>query len=117
MLLNGLGEDQDVIKVHTNNTFRDQILEDVIHHSLECGRTVGETKEHHQGLKEASVSPKGSLPLITFLHVHVIESPTDVKFGEITCTTKTVDEFRDERQRVTVLDRNSIEGTIVLYQM
>jgi hypothetical protein len=44
MFLKRVGEDQDVIKVHGDDTFGDQILEDFIHHCLEGGQTVGEAK-------------------------------------------------------------------------
>jgi hypothetical protein len=37
MLINGFHEDEDVIKVDTDNTFHDKILENVIHHRLEGG--------------------------------------------------------------------------------
>ena len=39
-------EDEDVIQVNTDYTFRDEVLEDIIHHGLESGRAVGEAKEH-----------------------------------------------------------------------
>ncbi|KAG5339228.1 hypothetical protein C0989_005142 [Termitomyces sp. Mn162] len=55
MLLQGFGVDEDIVKIHANNTFHNQIMEDVIHHSLEGGQAVGETKEHHQRFKESMI--------------------------------------------------------------
>ena len=37
VLCQGLGEDQDVIQVHTDHPFHDEVTEDVIHHCLEGG--------------------------------------------------------------------------------
>jgi hypothetical protein len=46
MFLKQVGEDQDVIEVHGDNAFSDQILEDFVHHCLEGGQTVGGAKVH-----------------------------------------------------------------------
>ena len=40
MLLKGVGENQDVFHVHAHMPFHDEVLEDVIHHGLECCWTV-----------------------------------------------------------------------------
>src|SRR3982750_1205089 len=116
MLRNILGEDQDVIQVYHNHTFRDHILEDLVHHGLEGGRTIGETKEHDKRFKETSVSAKGSLPLISFFDADIVETPMNVKLGEVARTTKLVDKVRDERERVLVLHSHIVEHAIVLDQ-
>ena len=46
VLLPGLGEDENVIKVHAHHSFYNEVLEDVIHHSLECSWAIGEAEEH-----------------------------------------------------------------------
>jgi hypothetical protein len=35
MFLDGLCEDENVIEVNTDDSFHDEVLEDVVHHSLE----------------------------------------------------------------------------------
>jgi hypothetical protein len=40
MLCNVLCENKDVVEIHANDTFHDEILEDVIHHCLEGGGRV-----------------------------------------------------------------------------
>ena len=52
VLCQGLGEDQDVIQVHADHSFHDGVTEDVIHHCLEGGWTVSESKEHYQWFEE-----------------------------------------------------------------
>jgi hypothetical protein len=37
MLVNGFRKDEDVVKVDTDDTFHDKILENVVHHHLEGG--------------------------------------------------------------------------------
>ena len=42
-----LRKDQNVVQVYYYNTFSYEGSEDVVHHSLEGGGTVGHSKEHH----------------------------------------------------------------------
>jgi hypothetical protein len=95
MFLHCFCED-DVVQVDTNHTFLDEILEDVIHHGLEGGWTVGETKEHDQGSKESPVGAECSLPLIAFLDPDIVAPPADIQFCEVACTTETVHEVRNQ---------------------
>jgi hypothetical protein len=48
---------------------------------LESCRAVGEAKEHDEQLKQASVSLESGLPLITFLHVDIVETPVGNSTG------------------------------------
>jgi hypothetical protein len=96
MLLDGLRKDEDVVEVNTDDLFHDEVLEDVVHHSLEGGGRVSESEKHHQGFEEPAVRTKCCLPLITFLHPNIVVTPTYVELCEVFRTTKLVDEFRDE---------------------
>src|SRR5258705_1869114 len=78
----GLGVDEDIIHIAYGLTIVDEVLEDIIHHHLEHHRGVTQSKEHDSWLKQPSVSSECSLPLIPFLDPHVIESPSEVKYGE-----------------------------------
>jgi hypothetical protein len=40
-----------VVEIDRDDAFCDQVLEDLIHHGLECCRTIGEAEVHHQGFK------------------------------------------------------------------
>jgi hypothetical protein len=66
-------------------------LQDLIHHSLEGGWTIGETKVHHQQLKEASICVEGSLPLVAIPDTDIIVSPVHIELGEIVCTLEVMD--------------------------
>jgi hypothetical protein len=59
MFLYCLRKNEDVIQVDADYTFRDQVLEYLVHHGLKGGWTVGETKEHNQGFKKSSVCAEG----------------------------------------------------------
>ena len=74
-------EDEDVVEVHGDLAFHDEVLEDVVH---ECGERAGrvrQTKEHDGWLEESSVGCKRGLPLITGLDADVVVAPSDVQRG------------------------------------
>jgi hypothetical protein len=70
MLFNGFCENEDVIEVETDDTFHDEVLENVVHYGLEGGGGVSESKKHHQGFKEAMVCPNTAFHLLpSFMHM------------------------------------------------
>ena len=81
--------DKDVVHVNGDVSFVDQIAEDEVHHGLECGGGVRKTKKHDHGFKEAAVSFKGSLPLISVANAYVVIPPPDVQLRE-ECRSATV---------------------------
>ena len=107
-------KDQNVVQVHYHDFFSYEGPEDVVHHSLEGGGTVGHSKEHYEGFEEAAIGTEGCLPFVSRLDSHVIETPSDVKLCEVLGSMELGDEFGDEGERVPVLDGYSIQHTIVL---
>src|SRR5260221_321519 len=78
----GVGVDKDIIHIAYGLTVVDEISEDIIHHHLECHRGVAQSEEHDSWLKQPSVSSERSLPPIPFLDLHIVESPSEVKYSE-----------------------------------
>ena len=54
----------------------------MVHECLECRRSIAETEKHDCGFIEAEGSNECGLPLIFFVNVNIIISPSDIKFGE-----------------------------------
>ena len=46
VLFQYIGEYEDVIQIHYNLPLSDQLLKDSVHHCLECGQAISESKEH-----------------------------------------------------------------------
>jgi len=111
-----LRKDQNVLQVHYYNPFGYEGSEDVVHHSLEGGRTVGHSEEYHERFKEAAVNAEGHFLFISGLDVYVIETPVDIQFCEVSGSTELGDEFGDEREGIPVLDGHGVQRTIVLDQ-
>ena len=75
--------DEDVVNVYADDSFHDEVLEDVIHHRLECSQAVGKTKEHYQRFAQSSVRPKRCLPLVSILNLDVVVAPPNVQLCEV----------------------------------
>jgi len=114
VLLHGFSVDEDVIEVHADHSFHNRVLKDLIHHCLKGRRTVCKAKEHHQWFEQPTTHPKCSLPLITFLHLHILVPPSHIQFREVLGTAKLVDKVQNEKEQVVILDHHCIEGMIVL---
>src|ERR1700758_5633805 len=56
MFIQCLSEDEDIVQINHHHTFRDEVFEDPVHHSLESSWTIGQTKEHNEWFIETSVS-------------------------------------------------------------
>jgi len=101
-------KDQNVVQVHYHNSFGYESPEDVVHHSLEGGGTIGHFKKHHKRFKEAVIGTKGCFPFISGLDTYIIETPSDVKLCEVLGSAELGDELGDEGEGVPVLDSYSI---------
>ena len=71
--------DEDIIHVDCDISFIDQFVEKMIHHQLEGGWGIGESKKHHHWFEEASVHLKRGLPLISITNSDIVVAPSDVK--------------------------------------
>jgi len=116
MFLLRLCKDQNVVQVHYHNPFSHEGPEDVVHHSLEGGGTVGHSKEHHERSEEAVVGVKDCFPLIYGLDTYIIETSLDIKLCEVLGSVELGDKFRNEGEGVPVLDGYGVQYTIVLDQ-
>ena len=116
MLLFRPSKDQDVVQVDHHNTFRYEVPEDVVHHSLEGGWAVSHAKEHYQGFKQALIGPEGCLPLISRLDADVVETPTNIQLGKVSGSAELQYEFGDQWEGVLILNHHGIECSVVLNQ-
>ena len=57
---------------------------------------------------------EGHFPLISVLDVDIVVLPSNIKLGEVLCIFKFVNEVRDKRKRIGVLDGVFIQIMIVL---
>jgi len=81
---------------------------------LKDSRAVGHSKKHYKGFEETTVGMKGCFPFISGLNAYIIETLVDIQFCEVLGSTELRDKFRDEGERIFVLDSYGIQYTIVL---
>ena len=112
-----LCKDQNVVQVHHYDLFSYEGSEDVVHHSLEGGRTVGHSKEHHERFEETAVGTEGCFPFISGLNIYIIETLSDIKFCEVPGSVELGDKLGDEKEGVLVFDSYGIQHAIVLDQL
>lgn len=72
MLIQILGEDQEVVHIDIKPSFIDFLLEPVTHVTLECCRRVGKTTEHYCGFEQSIFSGEHHLPSILRVYLNVI---------------------------------------------
>src|SRR6266446_10677499 len=96
MVCEGGGVDEDVIHVANGFVAIDKGVEDVVHHCLEGGQQVAQSKEHDEQLKESSVCGEGCLPLIPFFQSDIVEAPMEVQGSEPFCTAQPGEHVGDQ---------------------
>src|ERR1700677_1105148 len=93
--------DGNVIHIYTNDgpsgcVFGDDLLVNLVHHCLKCGRGVTKAEEHDRGFEEAMACFEGRFVFVAFLDTHIVISPAYIQLGEYGCSPKIGEEVRDE---------------------
>src|SRR5258707_4595189 len=96
MLFKRSRKNENVIHIDNDATFCDKLSEDVIHHCLEGGGTIGQTEKHHQGFEQSLIGNESGLPFIAFLNPYVVITPSNIQLCEILGPFEFVDQFGDE---------------------
>src|SRR5260221_9192415 len=96
LLLCSICVDNNVIHIDRTFTQVNVVLELVVHHGLEGGRGVRQTKEHDCWFEKTIACFESSLPFVPFFDADIIVSPSDVKFGEPLFPGDAVNEFGDQ---------------------
>ena len=73
------GMDQNIVHVDCEPILSQFFGEYRVHHCLECSWGVCESKEHDSWFEQSLICDEGCFPLIAFLDMDVIVSPSDVK--------------------------------------
>src|SRR5258707_4160038 len=115
MVCEGGRVDEDVIHVANGFIAIDKGAEDVIHHCLEGGQQVAQSKEHDKWLEESLVHGEGRLPLIPFFQSDIVEAPMEVQGSEPFCIMQPGEHIRDQWKRVGVLHHDLVQLPVVLH--
>ena len=72
-------------------------MEDLIHHLLECGGRVTETKIHNERFEGPLVRGERSLPFVAFANSYIVVPPSKIHLREEFTTFQLVNKLRNER--------------------
>ena len=105
-------EDQDVIEVHDDELV-EEWLEDLIHGTHECSRSVGQAKREDSPLEVTVTSAKRGLVHILIFNADLVVARAKVNLGEDARAHETIDELFDARERILVLDGDLVQRTVI----
>jgi hypothetical protein len=83
---------EDVIKIDCHFTGGNEVYKDGVHKSLESGRGVSQSEQHHSRFEQAVVSGKHGLPFVPSLNANVVIPPTYVELSEESSLMETVND-------------------------
>jgi len=71
-------------------------------------------QEHDSGFELASVTDEGSLPLISFFDMDIVESPLYVKLAEVLGVLDSIHDVADYWEGLAVFDCGCIDPPVIL---
>ena len=107
-----VGEDEDVVEVD-NDADVQEVLENVVHEPLKCGRGVGESERHHEPFEGSVSCSERGLSLIALRDTYQVISMMEVNLSVDTSFARGMEEVGNERQGISVLLGDPVEGAII----
>src|SRR6266404_8429706 len=114
------GGNENVIHIDNNaGSLRQEakldVLEDLIHHCLECTWGISQSKEHNLWFKKAVFGFEGCLFFVPRFDPNIVITPSHVKLGEDIRILYLTDEIGDKRQGVSISDGKFVQLPVILY--
>ena len=109
VLLRIIGVDEDIVQVDDNRLI-EQVLEDVVHETLESSRCVSKTFGDNQPFKRAITSPESCFPLVSLRNPDQMVRMAEIDLRVNPSFTGTVEEVGNERKWVVVFLGDAIES-------
>ena len=117
-----VGGNSDVINVDTDShpqgfVFQYDVAKDVVHHGLEGGRRVCQTKEHHCQFEKSITCLEGALFLVAILNTYVVIPTVDVHFHIILGSSQVMNVICCTWDGHHVAHHHSVDLPVVLDQV
>ncbi|GBG62895.1 hypothetical protein CBR_g34267 [Chara braunii] len=110
--LEGGAKNKDVVEVDHDTNFV-EVVKDVVHGGLECGRGVSETERHYEKLVVPEAGAEGGFVGVLLTDADLVEATVEVDLGEVFGSTKAIKKFGYPGKRILVLDRDPVQGAVV----
>jgi hypothetical protein len=95
--------------------FRNSGAEDDVHEGLERSRRIAEAEVHHRWFKQSMSRFECGFMFVPFFDTYVVVPLAYVKFGEYDSSAKVANEIADEWEGVLIMNRPTIDLSVVLY--
>src|SRR6202012_4524021 len=109
----GFGEDDDVIEVYHYNFLPNEVLEGIIHDSLEGGRSIGKAERHGSPFILAIPGIECRFGDGRFFHLNLVVPRGQIDLGEVLSLANGVQTVLDARQRIGILLCDVVQKAIV----
>jgi hypothetical protein len=101
--------DENIIKENQAKMTQER-TKDMIHETLKSGGSIREAEWHNQELIVTLMSYECSLGNVFLLHMNLVVSRTDIKFGKILSTTQFIQKVINDKNGKFVFDCEFVEG-------
>jgi hypothetical protein len=108
----GITEDQNVIK-ENKHKLANEIMEHIMHHSLECHRSIGQAEWHDQELEVSMMGAQRHLGNVGAVHADLMVTAPQIQLGEVLCPTQFIEQLIDDRNGEHVAHGARIEHTVI----
>ena len=106
--------DTQVIHVNLQPTLSNHVSEDMVHECLKHGRSIAKAKEHNHRFVKTKGSDKCGFPLVFFMNLDIVISPSNVELGQKGRILHVSNQFRNEGKRVSVVNSMAVQVAVVL---
>ena len=101
-------EHEDIVEVNDDRDV-EEVLEDVIHKTLESGGSIRKSEGHYEPFEGSVFRPEGSFPFVAFRDADQMVRMTEIYLRIDPGLSGSVQEIGDERKRVVVLLRDAVQ--------
>ena len=108
----GVGVDEDVVEVDDAEDV-EVLAKGVVHEVLERRGGVGESEGHDGVFEVAVAAAEGGLPFVSRGDPNEVVRAAEIEFGEEPSLGEAIEGFRDEWERVAVLEGKFVESSVV----
>src|SRR5882762_8927482 len=114
MFVEGRSGNKDVVHIDKDSTSENEVLEKLIHHSLECGRGIHEAEKHYKWFKHSAIGFECGFPLISGTDTNIVIAPSNIELCEDSSGFEFIDDVGNQRERILIFNRERVQLTVVL---
>ena len=108
----GVGIDKDVVHI-CDSVLIKTFADDLVDICLKRSGSIGETKRHDAVFEMTITGAEGGFVFVSGCDTKPVECVADIDLGEELGAFDAIEEFRNQGQRIPILDGHPIESAII----